>query len=322
MKKWWLITVGFTISIAIILGSFKPISAQSFPQFYVFGDSLSDIGNVYQASKGNIPASPPYYKGRYSNGPVWVEYLASQLKLTSNLDNNFAYGGAKTGDSQQLPPGILTQIQRFKTKNPTVNPNALYIIWAGANDYLGGATDTTLPINNLATAVKLLAEIGAKNLVVVNLPDLGKLPATRTTERAKLLSSLTQKHNSGLAASLESLRQQFININLRYIDVDALFKIVSKSPEKYGLKNLIQPCLNDGIICDRPSEYLFWDGIHPSTAAHKLLVQLASSQLKSMPQSTRQSSAKLVISLSILIFSVLAFSLILWKQKNRKRNSA
>jgi phospholipase/lecithinase/hemolysin len=322
MKKWWLAIVGLTISLAIIVGSFKPISAENIPQIYVFGDSLSDVGNVYQATNGKSPPSPPYFKGRYSNGPVWVEYLASGLKLTSNLNNNFAYGGAKTGDSQDLPPGVLTQIQRFKAKNPAANPNALYIIWAGANDYLGGATDTTVPINNLATSVKRLAEIGAKNIVVVNLPDLGKLPATRTTERANSLSSLTQIHNSGLAASLASLRQQIGAINIKYVDVYALFKRVYNSPQQYGLKNVTQGCLNQGNICDRPNEYLFWDGIHPSTAAHKLLVQLASSQLKSTPKSAANSSNKLALPLSILIFTVLAVSLIIWKRRKRIRNSS
>lgn len=323
MKKWWLATVGFTISLTIILGSFNPISAQNYPQIYVFGDSLSDVGNVYQATNGDNPPSPPYFKGRYSNGPVWVEYLASGLKLSSNLVNNFAYGGAKTGDFQQLPPGVLTQIQKFNAKNSSANPNALYIIWAGANDYLGGATDTTAPINNLVTAVKRLAEIGAKNIVVVNLPDLGKLPATRTTERTYLLSSLTQNHNSGLAASLESLRQKFGDINIRYIDVNALFQLVYNSPEKYGLKNVTQACLSDGNVCDRPNEYLFWDGIHPSTAAHKLLVKLvASSMLKSTPKSADNSWTKLAIPLSILIFTILGVTLIKWKQRKRIRNSS
>lgn len=317
MKKWWLAIVGFTISLVIIVGSFKPITAQNFPQIYVFGDSLSDIGNVYQATNGDRPPSPPYFKGRYSNGPVWVEYLASRLKLSSNLVNNFAYGGAKTGDSQQLPPGLLAQIQRFKAENPTANPNALYLIWAGANDYLGGAKNTTAPINNLTTAVKRLAEFGAKNIVVINLPDLGKLPATRTTERAKLLTSLTQRHNAGLAASLESLRQKFGDIDIRYIDVNALFNLVYNSPAKYGLENVTQACLSDGNVCDRPNEYLFWDGIHPSTATHQLLVQLASSKLTSTPKSPPKSSNKLALPLSILIFTIFAVSLIIWKQRKR-----
>lgn len=61
---------------------------------YVFGDSLSDDGNLYKLT-GLPPA--PYYKGRFSNGPVWVEYLPALSGLSSSPANNFAYGGAFTG---------------------------------------------------------------------------------------------------------------------------------------------------------------------------------------------------------------------------------
>jgi phospholipase/lecithinase/hemolysin len=323
MKKWWLATVGFTLCIILILGSFHPASAQNYPQIYVFGDSLSDIGNIYQATNNQSPPSPPYFQGRYSNGPVWVEYFKSRLNLTANLDNNFAYGGAETGNSQQLPPGVLTQIERFKSQNPTVDSNALYIIWAGANDYLGGTNDTTLPINNLTTAVKRLAEIGAQNISVINLPDLGKLPATRTTQSANLLNNLTQRHNSGLAASLESLRQQFNSeINIRYIDVNVLFNQVYSSPKQYGFTNVTQACFQEGVICNRPDEYLFWDGIHPSTAAHKLFVELASTKLTPAAKPVINSRSTLGMPLIILILVILVIGLIIWQQRKRIKNSA
>src|SRR4051812_24277895 len=45
----------------------------------VFGDSLSDVGNL-SLSNGNIETpSPPYFAGRFSNGPLWVDTLASSL---------------------------------------------------------------------------------------------------------------------------------------------------------------------------------------------------------------------------------------------------
>jgi len=321
MKKWWLATAGFTLSSAIIIGSFNSTSAENLTQIYVFGDSLSDVGNFYQATNKQSPASPPYFKGRYSNGPVWVEYLASKLKVTSNLDNNFAYGGAKTGDSQALPPGVLAQIEKFKVKNSAANPKAIYIIWAGANDYFGGATDPSVPINNLTTAVKRLSEIGAKNIAVINLPDLGKVPATRTTERANLLSNLTEKHNAGLAASLKSLRSSLNpNINIRYIDVNSLFNQVYNSPGKYGFKNVTQSCLIKEIVCTHPEEYLFWDGIHPSTVGHKLLAKLTLPKLQTAPKASPNPAPTLALPLSILIFAVFGLSLIMLKQRKRLKN--
>ena len=50
-------------------------SAQSYNRLVVFGDSLSDNGNLYLATGGTTPTSPPYGAGRFSNGPVFTERL-------------------------------------------------------------------------------------------------------------------------------------------------------------------------------------------------------------------------------------------------------
>lgn len=250
--------------------------AQSFKQIYVFGDSLSDVGNVFQSTQRNVPPSPPYFQGRYCNGPVWVEYLAPKLGLTSNSDTNFAFGGATTGGYQGASSGLLAQIKRFTTNNTSADAKALYIVWAGANDYLTGTNNSTTPINNLILAVKSLSELGAKNIVVVNLPDLGKLPATRNSYRSDLLNNLTQEHNSQLAAALNKLHQQLSSDSkITYLDVNSRFNQVINEPQKFGFTNVTEPCLSEASICINPNEYLFWDDIHPTTAAHKLFVELA-----------------------------------------------
>ncbi|MFB2920101.1 SGNH/GDSL hydrolase family protein [Aerosakkonema funiforme] len=308
------------VTIALSTGLLFPsaTSAQSFDRIYVFGDSLSDIGNVYEATDKENPPSPPYFKGRYSNGPVWVEYLATDLKLPLNLNNNFAYGGATTGDSQAVPLGVLAQIEKFKASKSTSDRNPLYIIWAGANDYLGGGTDTTVPVNNLTNAVQSIAAVGGKNIVVVNLPDLGNLPGTRTTERATLLSNLTAQHNRELAAAIDSLRKQLnADIKLKYLDVNSIFNQVGSNPSKYGFTNVTEPCLKQTIRCTNPDRYLFWDNIHPTTAAHKLLVELAYPTIKDESKSSF-SIPQFTLVLTALILSILGFGLIAKRRKNSK----
>ncbi len=77
---------------AVILLSFTPTArADSFSAVFVYGDSLSDNGNLHSAV--GLPP-PPYYNGRFSNGPVAVEQLAAQL-VAPLFD--FAWGGATTG---------------------------------------------------------------------------------------------------------------------------------------------------------------------------------------------------------------------------------
>src|SRR5215213_5904819 len=77
------------------------IFAGPFTDLVVFGDSLSDIGNIAQAPFINTPG-PFYWNGRFSNGPVHAETLATGLGLpalnrsTASGGNDFAYGGATT----------------------------------------------------------------------------------------------------------------------------------------------------------------------------------------------------------------------------------
>ena len=269
---------------------------QNVAQIYVFGDSLSDPGNVFKASQGQFPPSPPYFRGRYADGLVWTEYLAQQLKLNANPDTNFAYGGATTGNSQEVPLGLLAQIDRYRASHSSTSNKALYIIWAGANDYLGGGNDTDRPVNNSVEAVKSLVQIGAKNILVVNLPDLGKLPGTRNTQQSEVLSQLTHKHNSQLANALKNLQQQLKSeSNIIYYDVNDLFNRVMNEPTKFGFLNVMNTCLNGELsqymVCPNPDKYLFWDDIHPSTAAHKLLAKTVANRLKSATTQTQSAYA-------------------------------
>jgi phospholipase/lecithinase/hemolysin len=333
MKKLWMATAKAAIAkprrvfalltLFSVLGFPNAVSAENFNQIYVFGDSLSDVGNVLEATNGQYPPNPPYFQGRYSNGPVWADYLASKLKLKSSTETNFAYGGATTGNSRQITPGLLAQIESFKATHSSANPKALYVVWAGANDYL---RDSTVPINNLAIAVKSLSAAGAKNIVVVNLPDLGKLPGTRTTQRSASLNVLTKKHNSGLAASLNGLRQQLnSDIKITYLDVNSLYNQVTKNPKKFGFTNVTNACISRAKICNNPNEYLFWDSIHPTTAAHKLFVELAFPALKSTPEpravSSSQTTVEPTVAVGAIVVGAVGGGLILKLSQGMKNKS-
>lgn len=158
-------------------------SAVSFDQLYVFGDSLSDTGNIYNATSQTYPPSPPYYDGRFSNGPIWVDYLGDQLGLTPTLFTtiastpptqgiNFAFGGASSGSGNVIVPnpnlpGVLQQVEDFagilQANHQTADPNALYTLWGGANDLLfSNAGNSATVISNISQALNILAGVGAK----------------------------------------------------------------------------------------------------------------------------------------------------------------
>ncbi|NEN92506.1 MAG: SGNH/GDSL hydrolase family protein [Okeania sp. SIO3H1] len=257
-----------------------------FSDIYVFGDSLSDTGNAFVATGGLLPPSPPYFEGRISNGPLWIETLAPQLELTSNPSLNFAVNGATTGfvnDTNNLLPegtpplliGLQTQIDNFIAETPETDPDALYVVWAGANDYLGGSTqDVQSSVGNLSVAVNKLASIGARNFMLPNLPDLGLTPFGQSLppEQQQGLSLLSDGHNSGLAATSQILEQD-PNINIISPDFRTIFDDVIVNPTDFGFTNVTDNFLASGAI--NPDDFLFFDDIHPTTNAHNFVADTA-----------------------------------------------
>ncbi len=250
-------------------------------ELYVFGDSLSDVGTVFRATGGTYPPSPTYFQGRYSNGRVWAEYLADRLHLSSRQTNNFACGGATTGSERNtLVPGLLTQVQSFTQTHQQTNPDGLYVVWAGANDYLQGVSSATVPVENLTGAITSLVGVGAKKILVANLPDLGQLPATRTSANSANLSALTQAHNQGLRRSLKLLSQQYSDLQIVTLDANTLYRDAITNPAAFGFTNVISSCLSGSRACGNSDQFLFWDGIHPTTAAHRILGEAAFSAIQ------------------------------------------
>lgn len=263
----------FGFMVALILSA---QSSQTVNELYVFGDSLSDMGTVFRSTGGQYPPGSTYFQGRYSNGKVWVEYLAEILKLPPQRVTNFAWGGATTGkDRNSLVPGLLTQVQSWTSSQKQANPHGLYVLWAGANDYLEGQNNANIPVENVAEAIESLSAANAKNILLANLPDLGQLPATRTSVNSARLTALTQAHDRGLRQAVKVLNQQHSDLKIATLDAFALYRSAIANPAKYGFTNVTSACLSGGGICDRPDRFLFWDGIHPTTAAHKILGEAA-----------------------------------------------
>lgn len=245
-------------------------------RIYIFGDSLSDIGTVFRATGGVYPPNPIYFQGRYSNGRVWVEYLAEHLHLSSSQTNNFACSGATTGsEGNTLVPSLLTQVQSFTQADQHTRSNALYVLWAGANDYLQGVSNATVPVENITKAISALANVGAKNILVANLPDLGQLAATRTSINSASLSALAEAHNRGLRRALKLLIVQYPVLQIITLDVNAIYREAITNPALFGFTNVTSACLSGSRVCGNPDQFLFWDGIHPTTAAHRILGERA-----------------------------------------------
>ena len=254
-----------------------PDAVNPYKNLVIFGDSLSDTGNFYKASGNTFPPSPNY-QGRFSNGLVWVDYFAHDLQFTDQSIQNYAFVGANTGVSntfgQITVPGLLTQIQQFKTVNTnSIGKDGLYVIWAGANDFLNLATDPTQAVTNAVTnissAITTLAGLGAKEIVVGNLADLGATPASIASNNVANARAISLGFNTALNQALTNL-EPALNVNLSLVDNFGSSTAVQTNPANYKFTNITQPLITATNPVN-PDQYAFWDDVHPTTRLHQLV---------------------------------------------------
>jgi hypothetical protein len=84
----------FFKNIVIIGDSFSDNGSSLGYCIYVYFVTTNQLGNTYRFTNGTWPADPAYFEGRFSNGPAWVENLASTLSLELH---DFAIGGCEMG---------------------------------------------------------------------------------------------------------------------------------------------------------------------------------------------------------------------------------
>lgn len=265
----------------------RPALAGPFNQIVVFGDSLSDTGNAQEAL-GSLAIDPnDYYMGRFSNGPVWVEYLAEQLQLVppvanlvSNSGRNYAFGGARTDGSGLVSlfiNDINEQVPDYLNNDGGPSGDELIVVWGGANDFLDGETNVAVPVNNLASDIADLHAAGGRNFMVVNLPLLGQTPRYVGTSDEPVFDAISTSFNSRLDLSLDTLETTLSGVEFFRVDAASLIGGAVADPGAFGFTNVTDQALGlSGIDAD---EYLFWDDLHPTTVAHNLLAQSAANVL-------------------------------------------
>lgn len=297
--------------------------ATPFNDIFVFGDSLSDQGNVSILTRGTVPGVD-YFNGRFSNGPIYTDTLAQNLGLpltrlaapiltppfpswSPGNGNNFAYGGARTdGHRSGLPLGLNSQVSAFVNGAVTANNDALYIVFAGANDIqdaIGVANDNPVEAAaamanpagavakvenaavNVAKAISDLAVTGALHFFVPNGPNWALVPAVNELESNNPITlaglsdfarDVSVAFNSQLVIELSTIASGNPTIDIMYFDFFSLFQDMVDNAANYGFTDVTTSCYEGddlgftggGTACTNPDEFLFWDRIHPTTAAH------------------------------------------------------
>jgi outer membrane lipase/esterase len=297
------------LSVALLAGA---AAAQSqYSSITVFGDSLSDPGNIPKFFGFNYPG-PPYYENQFSNGPIYAKYLDGLFGISTPLQD-YAIGGAKTGVGNigglpgnptiGLPnAGIDGELSYYLASNPRPGGNSLFIVWGGANDYFGdfpaveaqglsgaalksyltGPTGpVTMTVSNIMADITRLARIGVKNFVVPNLPDLGATPSYNgDPTTAQEGAAITNAHNQALAQALGQLQRR-LHVNITIVDIGAVFSDIVANPAKYGIDpaHTADECLLSPACVANHQHYLFWDDVHPTGFVQQQLAELFFSSL-------------------------------------------
>lgn len=297
-------------TLAMLAVTLLSTSALAQQRYVAFGDSLSDNGNFFAAT-GQPPA--PYFNGRFSNGPTWVELLSRAPMagffpvgpVNNAVSTNFAFGGARTdaavaapGSPPNISGGSGTQIGAFLARGGAFTPGSIATLWAGANDIFqalpaAGANPATAQAvmqgvsvtaaGNVGTQTGQLAAAGARQVVVLNLPNFGALPQFVGTPAAGLAGFSSAAFNTALTTSVGAAATASPGANVTLIDIGSVFTALQANPASFGFTNVTQQCLTTAACVTTPSVqagYAFWDGVHPTAAGHQLIAATVTQYLQ------------------------------------------
>jgi len=280
------------------------LGAKPFSDLVFFGDSLSDPGNGFVLG-GELSLRPfdlipdgPYARGglHLSNGSTWAEQFAQGLHMHTGpayrnprVFSNYAVGASRARDD------LITQVNFYLSLRggDTADSGALHVLFITGNDLrdalgallLDPSGETTkgiiaASITALTDNIAVLVEAGASEFLVFNGPDLSLVPAVRLQGPLAIAAGgqLSAQYNLALGDALDLLESGLPPwVNLTRFDIAALFNEVVTAPADFGFTEVEATCINPGVIvkaaCRNPQDYLFWDGIHPTKAAHGLIAE-------------------------------------------------
>jgi outer membrane lipase/esterase len=307
----------------LALAGVLPITAGAVPfsSVIVFGDSISDSGNnafvsdffgfptfprgartpTPVANQMFVPTLPYASSNRYSNGPVWVEQLAATLGLSAKPSlsggTNYAFGGARTGPlNSPFPFSLVDQVHMFLDPNGQVaSPSSLYVVAGGGNDArdaftiaIGGGDPSALIAAyaaNIASILTTLDAAGANDILLTNVPDIGKLPAVQFFGQgaAAAATNVSAAFNAALAATLASLPLN-VRDDVHVLDLFGLLDQVFADPGAFGFTDVTSACAVNPACIANPQGTFFWDGIHATSGGQALLAQAALTALVALPE--------------------------------------
>jgi len=255
----------------------------------------------------------------FSNGPVWIERVGEALGdfgATRPVEGlwphaaNYAWGGARayasSGDgNRHLDRQVTDYLEDVRYE---ISPETLHALFIGGNDMvealvmLGNGAPFPDVLGRVALAVaavdqnlQRLIDAGARRFLVLNVPDVGLVPAVQHPVGKGMLSCFAELANWGVTSACPGLpklqlpdslaavgeRAAAQGVELITVDTFGFIRGVAAT-QAFGVSNATESCVTpllEPFDCEDPNSYLFWDGLHPTTAVHRLLGALVVNRL-------------------------------------------
>lgn len=293
-----------TLVVAALVGTAAEAQDGGFERIVGFGDSQTDSGNAFLLT-GEVAVRPfekipdaPYLIGglRLTNGPIWLEVVARRFDmrrsgrpalLLPGINTNYAVGASR---ARMAPPTDLSlQLAAFFATFGDAPSDWLYAFWIGSNDArdaLAALTDDDPDTESgmiigeavaaTADAITQLWLAGARDFLILNIGDIGTTPALREIPGASAIGrGLSIAYNQALDDALDALEADLPGLRIIRFDVFGLLNDAIERPNAYGFTNVTDSCITPdvifGAICPRPRRYLYWDFVHITAAAHRIL---------------------------------------------------
>ncbi|KAI1304277.1 hypothetical protein EDD11_005231 [Mortierella claussenii] len=304
---------------------FSDCRSATLKHMVVFGDSFSDNGNVFKLSKGSWPDPMFFPKGRFTNGPNWADYVSHDRNLNMT---NFGYGGATTdskmvqgysGRQYEYPvPGFMQQIDTYKDrmtrrprddlKVPKLDSTLFVINFQGNDFFFDPSIDSKIVVANVERGVhRLVQEVGARHLVIVENSDLSMIPyfqgnqtvvekmraltikqhgeyqdlSKRLTKQYGRVRSAKGDHGAGqrtmfqncMSSSSLGTEAGSKKVSIVFFDLYALYQRL-KDPrylQYLGITEVAHGCVNEDTTkrCRYPERHFFYDSFHSATKIHR-----------------------------------------------------
>jgi outer membrane lipase/esterase len=249
-----------------------------FGTIQAFGDSYADTGNLIKI----IGPQAIYPTGRFSGGTNFVDTTSSLLGIPQN---NFAIGGATTGPTNVVGPGIpgfTQEWQGFVAAGKKIAPSDLVEISIGGNDarayYQGGGTlagvnaAATTSTNQALAGINALVGAGARTIVFTT-GDVGQLPEAASpanAPKAPIGTAFSQTYNAQMQVALADIARSGVRVEL--VDVSLIGNLIKANPGLYGLTSAGTcpvACIGNTALQD---QFLFYvDALHLTSHGFAIL---------------------------------------------------